>query len=72
MIGRRCPKCKSSRIRSGYRRTPWPLRMFGYYSLLCDDCNLLFRGFIIPGTVPRHAGRKKKPNVSHTPEGSKR
>lgn len=72
MIGRRCPKCRSTRIRRGYRPTAWPLRMFGYYSLLCDDCNLLFRGFVVPGTVPRHGGRKKKEPVSGAPEGSKR
>ena len=46
--------------------------MFGYYSLLCDDCNLLFRGFAVPGTVPTHARKKKKHRVSRTPEGSKR
>ena len=72
MIGQRCPKCRSSRIRRGYKPTAWLLRMFGYYSLLCDDCNLLFRGFAVPGTVPRHAGRKKKHGVSRAAQGSKR
>jgi len=46
--------------------------MFGIYSLLCDDCNLLFKGFAVPGTVPRHGSKKKKQRVSGTPEESKR
>ena len=70
MIGQRCPKCKSSRIRRGYKPTPLILRMFGFYNLLCDDCNLLFKGFAVPGTVPRHAPKKKRSRVSGTPEGS--
>ena len=72
MIGQRCPKCKSSRLRRGYKPTPFFLRMFGIYSLLCDDCNLLFKGFAVPGTVPRHGSKKKKQRVSGTPEESKR
>jgi hypothetical protein len=57
MIGQRCPKCKSKKIRRGYRLTPWFLRMFGIYSLLCDHCNLLFTGFAVPGTVRKHRKR---------------
>jgi hypothetical protein len=72
MIGQRCPKCKSSRLRRGYRPTAFVLRMFGIYNLLCDDCNLLFKGFAVPGTVPRHGSKKKRPQVSGTPEESKR
>jgi hypothetical protein len=34
--------------------------MFGIYNLLCDHCNLLFRGFAIPGTVPKPGTRKRK------------
>ena len=72
MIGLRCPKCKSSRIRRGYKPTPVLLRVFGIYNLLCDHCNLLFRGFAIPGTVPKHGSRKKTPQVSGKPEESER
>ena len=72
MIGQRCPKCKSSRIRRGYKPTPLLLRMFGIYNLLCDDCNLLFKGFAVPGTVPRHGSKTTKQRVSGTPESSKR
>ena len=67
MIGRRCPQCGSSRVRRGYRDTPLLLRAIGIYSLLCDNCNLLFKGFAVPGTVPprgshrhRHAGHGRR------------
>jgi ribosomal protein L37AE/L43A len=66
-----CPKCKSTRIRRGYRPTPLLLRIFGIYNLLCDHCNLLFKGFAIPGTVPRHSAKKKKQQVSGTPESER-
>ena len=44
-ITRKCPRCGSHRIRRGYKRTPWFIRMFGIRSLLCDHCNWLFTGF---------------------------
>ena len=56
MIAQKCPKCGSSRIRPGYKRTPLLMRMVGIYHLLCDHCNLLFTGFVLPGTLRR---RKK-------------
>lgn len=59
MISQRCPKCKSSRIRRGYKPTPLLLRMFGIYNLLCDHCNLLFKGFAMPGTVPKHSKKRR-------------
>src|SRR6266404_2431589 len=59
MLMRRCPKCGSDRIRQGYKRTYWLLRLFGIYNLLCDHCNWLFTGFVLPGTAPR---RVKRPN----------
>jgi hypothetical protein len=36
--------------------------MFGIYNLLCDHCNLLFRGFAVPGTVPKPGHHRKKAN----------
>lgn len=36
------------------------MRMFGIYNLLCDHCNLLFRGLAVPGTVPKPGAHKKK------------
>ncbi|MDT5295005.1 MAG: hypothetical protein QOJ76_1885 [Acidobacteriota bacterium] len=59
MIAQRCPKCHSSRVRRGYSDTPLLLRVIGVYSLLCDNCNLLFKGFAVPGTVPAHGSRRR-------------
>ena len=60
MIAQRCPKCGSSRVRRGYTDTPLLLRMIGVYALLCDNCNLLFKGFAVPGTVPSRGSRSRK------------
>jgi hypothetical protein len=51
-------------VRRGYSDTPLLLRMIGVYNLLCDNCNLLFKGFAVPGTVParghhRHHHRRR-------------
>jgi len=60
VILRRCPKCRSSRVRRGYRDTPLLLRAIGIYSLLCDNCNLLFKGLAVPGTVPARGSSRKR------------
>lgn len=60
MIAQRCPKCRSRRVRRGYTDTPLLLRLVGIYSLLCDNCNLLFKGFAVPGTVPAHGSRRRR------------
>jgi hypothetical protein len=62
MISQRCPKCRSSRIRKGYKPTPLIFRMVGIHQLLCNHCNLLFTGFALPGTVGRssHKGRMRR------------
>ena len=60
MIAQRCPKCRSSRVRRGYNDTPLLLRMIGVYSLLCDNCNLLFKGFAVPGTVPARGSHRRR------------
>jgi hypothetical protein len=57
MISQKCPKCRSSRIRKGYKPTPLLFRLVGIHYLLCNHCNLLFTGFAVPGTVGR-PGRK--------------
>jgi hypothetical protein len=64
MIAQRCPKCRSSRVRRGYEDTPLLLRLIGIYSLLCDNCNLLFKGFALPGTVPPRGSRRSKQRVA--------
>ena len=60
MILRRCPKCQSSRVRRGYKDTPLLLRAIGIYSLLCENCNFLFTGLAVPGTVPARGARRRK------------
>jgi transposase-like protein len=57
---KRCPKCGSSRIRHGYARHPLLLRLLGFQELLCDSCNLRFKGFVIPGTLPPSNRNRKK------------
>lgn len=57
---KQCPKCGSSRIRRGYAYDPILIRMLGFRELLCDGCNLRFRGFVIPGTLPRSNRHKKR------------
>lgn len=57
MATQRCPKCKSDRVRLGYRSTPMLLKLLFRYNLLCDQCNWEFSGFAIPGTV---SGKTKK------------
>src|ERR1700720_56111 len=61
-----CPKCGSSRIRRGYSPDPLALRLVGFRELLCDACNLRFRGFVLPGTLPRSSRRKKEPGKLQT------
>jgi hypothetical protein len=53
VISQKCPKCRSSRIRKGYKPTPLLFRLVGIHHLLCNHCNLLFTGFAVPGTVGR-------------------
>jgi hypothetical protein len=67
MISQRCPKCRSQRIRRGYRPTPLWSKLVCRYNLLCDSCNLEFWGFAVPGTTssrPRKPTKKK--GVSET------
>ena len=57
---RHCPKCNSSRVRRGYAHDPIVVRLFGFRELLCDSCNLRFRGFVFPGTLPRSNRNRRK------------
>ena len=60
MATQHCPRCKSYRIRHGYRSTPFFRKLIFRYNLLCNDCNWEFVGFAIPGTIPSKTRRKKK------------
>lgn len=48
MITQRCPKCRSNRIRRGYRHTSVISKLIFRYNLLCDGCNWEFSGFAFP------------------------
>lgn len=53
MFVRQCPRCGSTRIQQGFDDPPLLWRLFGFYDLLCNNCDLEFRGFALPGTVKR-------------------
>jgi len=70
MISQKCPKCRSSRIRKGYKPTPLLFRLVGTHYLLCNHCNLLFTGFAVPGTVGR--SNRKSPTRSDSEDTKER
>lgn len=70
----KCPVCKSSRIRRGYRPTPLWSKMIFRFNLLCDGCNLEFTGFALPWMIPKKTGKKSKvpkSGLSKSSEGKK-
>ena len=58
MISQRCPKCRSSSIRKGYKPTPL-ISAWLDSSPLCNHCHLLFTGFVVPGTVGRSSRKSR-------------
>lgn len=70
MISQKCPKCLSSRVRRGYRPTPFWSKILFRYNLLCDNCNWEFTGFAVPGTVSAKPTKspKKKTAVKTSPD----
>ena len=60
MITQRCPKCRSNRIRRGYRHTSIVAKLVFRYNLLCDSCNWEFNGFAIPFEINTGADSKKQ------------
>lgn len=67
MASQNCPKCFSSRVRRGYRPTPFWSKILFRYNLLCDNCNWEFRGWAIPGTVSAKPTKKPKKNPANKP-----
>lgn len=55
-----CPRCGSTRVRHGYGRERFGLRLIGVRELLCNHCNLSFTRFVLPGMMPRSSHRSKK------------
>ena len=66
MISQKCPRCRSKRIRRGYRATPIFSKLVFRFNLLCDSCNWEFTGFAIPWiNGPKRAKHSvKSPKVS--------
>ena len=56
----KCPVCKSSRIRRGYRSTPFWSKVIFLFNLLCDNCNWEFAGFALPWTIPSKTTKRSK------------
>jgi|ERR1051326_1338597 transposase-like protein len=63
-----CPRCGSNRVRHGYGRERFGLRLIGVRELLCNQCNLSFTRFVIPGTMPKSGRHSKKSGHSETKE----
>ncbi len=61
MITQRCPKCRSNRIRRGYRHTSVISKLIFRYNLLCDGCNWEFTGFAFPFEIDTDAKKQSVP-----------
>ncbi|MEA2173481.1 MAG: hypothetical protein QOD00_1073 [Blastocatellia bacterium] len=64
MLAPRCPRCQSSRIQHGYEEESLFLRLLSVRALLCNNCNLEFKGFALPGTLKRTASMKEEASVN--------
>jgi hypothetical protein len=60
----RCPRCHSSRIQHGFNDESALLRLLFVRELLCNNCNLEFKGFALPGTLNRKPSVKEEPGVN--------
>ncbi|MGI8556618.1 MAG: hypothetical protein ACR2LT_09725 [Pyrinomonadaceae bacterium] len=60
-FGLKCPVCRRTRIRRGYRPTPFWSKILLRFNLLCDNCNWEFTGFALPWTIPaKHSKNSRK------------
>lgn len=53
MFKQHCPRCQSLRLQLGFKDSPLPLRAVGIQELLCNNCNLEFRGVVLFGRLGR-------------------
>jgi len=65
-----CPRCGSTRVRHGYGRERFGLRLIGVRELLCNHCNLSFTRFVLPGMMPKSSHRSKKRRNHEAPPAS--
>lgn len=60
MFVQSCPKCGSGRVRRGYQQASIFLRVIGINYLLCNKCNLQFRGFSLFGAPDGSRQRREE------------
>lgn len=65
MFKPRCPKCGSTEVKRGYKKTHTLLRLFGIRHLLCQNCHKPFKGFVTSGSLPSQ--RKRESNAKRQP-----
>jgi len=53
MFKQHCPRCQSLRLQLGFKDSPLALRAVGIQELLCNNCNLEFRGVVLFGRLER-------------------
>lgn len=53
MFSQHCPRCQSERLQLGFNDAPLHLRAIGMSELLCNNCNLEFKGFTLFGRLKR-------------------
>ena len=53
MFKQHCPRCQSLRLQLGFKDSPLALRAVGIQELLCNNCNLEFRGVVLFGRLGR-------------------
>lgn len=59
-----CPRCKSTRVQSGYRDTRIFVRLWGGQELLCNNCGLEFKGFSWLASFSRDPVKSKKADLN--------
>lgn len=67
MLSQRCPRCNSSRIQHGYNDSPEFLRLVGIHELLCNNCNLEFKGLAPLGKKRERSTKDEFINRRRTP-----
>lgn len=53
MFKQHCPRCQSLRLQLGFKDSPLALRVVGVQELMCNNCNLEFRGVVLFGRLAR-------------------
>ncbi len=70
MFKQTCPRCQSTRIQLGFNEAPMMLYLVGMRELLCNNCNLEFKAFVL-GRPPRRI-MSEEPEVSSNKRRARR